>query len=232
MTDTRQNIASQARDGKGRLLPKVTDTPSKIILDALNTCFKALREHHPEIPNAVIVLGTSSTTRYGQYQAGTWEGAKQTKMPEIILFGEALKRGAQATLATLIHESAHALATTRKIQDTSRQGRFHNKRFKALAEEVGIDVSHNSSIGWSITALPAETATLYKFELQELAKALKTYRIPPEETEPKEKTTMKIACDCKDAKGKLERPVTVPIKWFDKGDIICDVCDQAFMEVV
>ncbi|MFD1534873.1 hypothetical protein [Pseudonocardia aurantiaca] len=34
------------------------------------------------------------------------------------------------------HEkAAHALAHVRGIKDTSRQGRWHNARFKALAEE-------------------------------------------------------------------------------------------------
>ena len=220
---------TQKRDSKGRMLAKVTDTPSKLILDALNQAFKAVRERHPEIPNVVIVLGASSTTRFGQYQSGTWEGQKQTKLPEIILFGEALSRGAQATLGTLIHESAHALAHVREIKDTSRQGRFHNKKFKELAAEVGIDVAHSPTIGWSITTLPKPTADLYKSELAVLAKALKTYRLP--DVKPtKPKTTIKINCEC-EQNGDPKRATTVSRSWFEKGDIRCDVCLSSFLEV-
>jgi hypothetical protein len=35
-----------------------------------------------------------------------------------------------------VHEAAHGLANTRGVKDTSRQGRYHNKRFRALAEEL------------------------------------------------------------------------------------------------
>jgi hypothetical protein len=49
------------------------------------------------------------------------------------------------------------LAHVRGIKDTSRQGRWHNARFKALAEELGIEVTKDPRIGWSPTNLPAET---------------------------------------------------------------------------
>lgn len=47
--------------------------------------------------------------------------------------------------------TAHALAHVRGIKDTSRQGRWHNTKFKALAEELGIEVSKDPRIGWSPT---------------------------------------------------------------------------------
>jgi hypothetical protein len=46
-----------------------------------------------------------------------------------------------AQLATLLHEAAHGLAHVRKIPDTSRQGRYHNRRYQVLAEELGLDVA-------------------------------------------------------------------------------------------
>ena len=54
--------------------------------------------------------------------------------------GEGLRRGARAVLGTLLHEAAHGVATTRGIKDTSRQGRYHNRRFAELAAELGITV--------------------------------------------------------------------------------------------
>jgi hypothetical protein len=63
------------------------------------------------------------------------------RLPEVFVGGEGLARGPAHVLATLLHEAAHALAHVRGIKDTPRQGRWHNARFKALAQEVGIEVS-------------------------------------------------------------------------------------------
>jgi hypothetical protein len=35
------------------------------------------------------------------------------------------------------------MANTRQIQDTSRQGRWHNRRFATLAEGLGLKVTHD-----------------------------------------------------------------------------------------
>ena len=50
---------------------------------------------------------------------------------------------ASEVLATLLHEAAHALAHARGSKDTSRQGRYHNTKFKNCAEEVGLTVEHD-----------------------------------------------------------------------------------------
>ena len=219
--DTTQNIKTLARNAKGHLLPKIVDTPMKPVLDAVNAAFRSIRTRHPEVPNAVLVIGTSSNKKYGHFHAKTWDG--KTAVNEIMLSGESLKRGAEALLGTLIHESAHALASARDIKDTSRQGRFHNKKFKALGEEMGLVLTEDKSIGWSLTTLPKETAVLYKAELRELAKALKTYRIPVEAA-VKVKTTVRVDCDC--------RGVTVPISFYEKGDLICTICKEPFVDLL
>jgi hypothetical protein len=221
MTDTTQNIKQLARNSKGHLLPKVIDTPMKPILDALNEALKAIRTRHPEVPNAVLVVGTSSNKKHGHFAQKSWDGKAATH--EIMLSGESLRRPAEDVLATLIHESAHALAAAREIKDTSRQGRWHNVKFKALGEELGITLHEDKQIGWSPTTLSKNTAAIYKNELKVLAKALKTYRIPVEAT-PKAKTTVRIDCGC--------RGVTVPISFFEKGGLICNECGKFFEDLL
>jgi hypothetical protein len=54
--------------------------------------------------------------------------------------------------------SAH-LSGHEQIQDTSRQGRYHNHRYATLAAELGLDVARDPRIGWSLTTLPQPTAT-------------------------------------------------------------------------
>lgn len=217
-TDTRTNIQRQRRDAKGKLLPKIIDTPIKPILDALNDALRSIRNKHPEVPNVVLVVGTSSIKKHGHFSPESWDS--KSAQNEVMISGESLKRGAEATLGTLIHECTHALAHARGIKDTSRQGRFHNKRFKALAEELGIEVESDKTIGWSITSLPKTTAALYKPELAALTKALKAYRLPTMAGKAKVKTTIKLATES-------GRKLTVPIKFYEAGPIM----DEATMEL-
>lgn len=79
----------------------------------------------------------------------------------MFICGEGLHRGPADVLATLLHEAAHALADVRGIKDTSRQGRWHNAWFKALATEVGIKTTKDPRIGWSPTRLPEATRNAY-----------------------------------------------------------------------
>ena len=70
-----------------------------------------------------------------------------------MISGEGLRRTPRDVLGTLLHEAAHALADARGIKDTSRQGRYHNTKFKMLAEELGLTVDHDPTIGWSVTTI-------------------------------------------------------------------------------
>jgi hypothetical protein len=49
-------------------------------------------------------------------------------------------RSSADVLGILLPEAAHAIADRRGIKDTSRQGRYHNARFRTLADEVGLEV--------------------------------------------------------------------------------------------
>jgi hypothetical protein len=90
--------------------------------------------------------------------------------------GEGLERGSRAVLGTLLHEAAHGAAASRGVQDTSRQGRWHNTRFRALAGELGIEVEKDASRGWSTTTVPDATAAVYRGELHRLDAALVAWR--------------------------------------------------------
>ena len=61
----------------------------------------------------------------------------------------------------MLHEAAHARATRRGIKDTSAAGnRYHNKRFAALAAELGLrrpDVPDKIT-GWSHCTLHGQAA--------------------------------------------------------------------------
>ncbi len=94
----------------------------------------------------------------------------------MLVSGEGLQRGPVDVLGTLLHEAAHGLAYARKVSDTSRQGRYHNRRYATLARELGLDVAHLDPIGWSATRVPEPTAARYAEVLAELAEALVLWR--------------------------------------------------------
>lgn len=79
-------------------------------------------------------------------------------------------------LATLLHEAAHAIAAQRRVKETSRQGRYHNRRFKDLAEQVGRTVEHHPSLGWSPTTLAPDTQHRYAGTIARLQPALTAHR--------------------------------------------------------
>ncbi len=54
-----------------------------------------------------------------------------------MISGEGLARTAREVLGTLLHEAAHALAAARGITGTSRQGRYHNRKFATFADRAG-----------------------------------------------------------------------------------------------
>ena len=91
----------------------------------------------------------------------------------MLVSGEGLQRGPIDVLGTLLHEAAHGLAHARKISDTSRQGRYHNRRYATLAQELGLEVSHVQPIGWSATSVPDPTAGRYAEVLAELVVRLR-----------------------------------------------------------
>jgi hypothetical protein len=90
--------------------------------------------------------------------------------------GEGLALGPVDVLGTLLHEAAHALAHARGIKDTSRQGRYHNRRYAALAEELGLTVAETGAIGWSATRVPEATLIEYAGVIESLRVALTIQR--------------------------------------------------------
>jgi hypothetical protein len=147
---------------------------------ALEAAWQAMRERHPELAPAVIVVASGTmggSPRYGHFAAARWRRSVDGgELAEILISGEGLHRGAVPVLGTLLHEGAHALAHARSVKDTSRQGRWHNARYRRLAEELGLVVSQVPGIGWSGTVVPPQTSAAYAGVLEAIAAALVVYR--------------------------------------------------------
>lgn len=155
------------------------------IVKALEALWTSIRKRHPELPDVVIITGSaiSNGMAWAHFWRERWEDRSDaTKRPEMFISGERLACGAELTLQSMIHEAAHALACVREEQDTSRQGRYHNKTFVRMAEELGLEYPHetpDSTIGFSAVTLKDETKIMYKVEVERLDAAIKVYLNDP-----------------------------------------------------
>ncbi|MEV6895684.1 hypothetical protein [Kribbella sp. NPDC051137] len=220
---------SKTRTGspKARLTRKRQDeyTTAELV-SALETAWAAIRTNHKEIPAVVVIVGSgtaSKQAKYGHFAAGRWQHGEQA-LAEVLISGEGLKRPVEEVFTTLLHEATHALANVREIKDTSRQGRWHNQKFAALASELGLDTKKDDRIGWSPCTLRKETATTYKGVLAELKKALIAYRHPEMVAGTSKKNNNNaIACACQ-----CPRRIRVAKAVLEEGEITCGICESTF----
>ena len=128
-------------------------------------------------------------------------------------------------LTTLLHEAAHGLAEVRGIQDTSRQGRWHNKRFAVLAGELGLMATKDERIGWSPCTLRPDTADHYAAVLADLGAAMRAFRHIDEPGGSTRTTTtnngQNLTCAC-------PRKIRTTTAVAEAGPILCGVCDTPF----
>jgi hypothetical protein len=126
-------------------------------------------------------------------------------------------------LGTLLHEAAHGLAQARGVQDTSRQGRYHNHRYAALARELGLDVTTVKPIGWSATTVPQHTAAAYAGQLEELAAALVLWRRQEHRlgTASRSRNLLAAVCGCR-------RRIRVAKATLEEAPIVCGACEEPF----
>src|SRR6266545_3715535 len=138
--------------------------PMQRLLAAMEGAWATIRGHHAEIPEVVVLIATGSDRgalrKLGHFAARRWR----------------LARGPRLVFATLLHEAAHALAFARGIRDTSRGGRYHNRRFMAVATELGLQVGALRPYGLAATTMLPATAAQYSATLDELADALVMWR--------------------------------------------------------
>jgi hypothetical protein len=149
----------------------IPDGAASLLLAALEHTWQTIRARHPDVPEAVLVVASGSAGKrlnLGHFAPHRWQVAGADRH-EVLVGGEGLQRGPLDVLGTLLHEAAHGLAQARGIADTSRAGRYHNRRYATLARELGLDVATVKPIGWSATTVPEPTAACYAGQLEELA---------------------------------------------------------------
>jgi hypothetical protein len=199
------------------------DGTASLLVAALEDAWQTIRTHHPDMPEAVLVVASGSEGKrlnLGHFAPHRWQ-VNGTDRHEVLVGGEGLHRGSLEVLGTLLHEAAHGLAQARSIQDTSRGGRYHNRRYATLARELGLDVTSVKPIGWSATTVPEHTAEVYAGQLEELAAALVLWRRQEHRigSGTRSRNLLAATCGC-------GRRIRVAKATIAEAPILCGLCEE------
>jgi len=209
------------------------------IVSVLEAAWAEIRARHSDVPPVVIITGTGRESRgratLGHFGADRWQ-ITGSRLPELFIAGELLaglggQSGGRTALKTLLHEAAHGLAHTRGIKDCSRQNRYHNRRFAALARELGLtppDAPH-PTLGYSSATLGDQAAAAW----QDVIEAIDAARLPhlgqlsaaPAALAAGTRAGARftIACACAP-----RRYLSITPRQFETAPLICGACRAAF----
>jgi hypothetical protein len=204
--------------------PTVAGATSPLVA-ALEHAWAAIQARHPDVPDAVLVVasgGDAKRLHLGHFAPDRWQ-VNGAGRHEVLVGGEGLQRGPVDVLATLLHEAAHGLARARCVKDTSRQGRYHNRRYATLATELGLDVAHDERIGWSLTSVPDATVSAYTAVVDEIRVALVLWRYLDQLAGTRAPSRNLLACTCPCGRKLRAAKATLA-----EAPILCGACDQPF----
>ena len=128
----------------------------------LDELFDTFNAHlfNNELEKPVITVSPDLTSgAYGWCTAQKIWKSSDEEFYEINICAEHLNRDIKEICGILIHEMVHLDNINKEIQDTSANGRYHNKKFKETAEAHGLVIEKMGNVGWSETSLSEELAT-------------------------------------------------------------------------
>ena len=202
----------------------------------LNKVFKLINseyfDNELEMPTITIQCTVGA---YGHVTTSkVWKTESGKASYELNIGADYLDRPIENIVATLIHEGCHLYAMQNGIKDTSNRGVYHNKRFKALAEDRGLIIEKHSRYGWTITT-PSEATINFCIDndLQEVLITRHTgitftgvgtgkngNGTPVKPTAPKKGNSIKWLCPCC---GAIVRSTKIL-------NIVCGDCNEKFIQ--
>jgi hypothetical protein len=203
-----------------------TATPTKT--ENLSGIVSALEQAHAMIqektgaPRATILVTRKTGRTMGHFtHAKLWKAGDEA-FHEIMISANYFERGARAVLGTLLHETAHSLDLQNGIQGVTGDG-YHNQKFKATAEALGLTITQAKGIGWSVTEVSDECAERWAeaLALIENALALMADTEQAGKTRGRNKNLKSARCGCG---GVIRLSASVLEKCAPK----CDNCGEYF----
>ena len=131
----------------------------------LNKIFDLLNKRYFESSLSRPTITIQSTPKaYGHFslRKDTWI-SKLGGTHEINIGAGTLNMPIEDITATLLHEMVHYFNFENGVQDCSRGGTYHNRRFKEAAEQRDLIVEHHEKYGWTITS-PSEALLNFVIE--------------------------------------------------------------------
>ena len=128
---------------------------------ALEELFNQFNDHlfDNEVEKPIITISPDTTGgAYGWCTTQKIWKSSDEEYYEINICAEHLNRPIKEVCATLIHEMVHLHNIGNGVQDTSANGRYHNKKFKETAEAHGLIIEKVQSYGWTKTSLHPDTS--------------------------------------------------------------------------
>ena len=194
--------------------------------EALSTITKALEQAHELIkaetgaPRATLLVTRDLKGRRGHFTPFTPWRTNEEAFSEIAFNLEHFTTP-EELLSTLLHEVAHSLNHMNGIEDCS-SNQYHNAKFKAQAEALGLKTIEIKGKGHAATELTELGAKRWKKALSILANAFDLTALGAETAKPKGRNTnlLKATCLCEQviraSRGVIEAGVT------------CELCGTRF----
>lgn len=270
--EEREGIMTIEEEGEGGAVEPIEDEPAapldpitgSAIVAVLEETWEAIRAEHPDLPHVVIVTGSGfiGSPRWAHWRESGWterQGADEhahSRHGEMFVAGEALAKGAEHVVESMLHEGAHTLATAREIQDTSRQGRWHNDKFRKLAQELGLEYRGDKADpthGFSNMLLTDATREKYADLIKKLDAAIRAVirmpafvagangeqaggefihggKRPKTGTAGPSTNNLKLTCCCVDEETGDPKPriIRASKKEAERGQMMCGICREFF----
>ncbi len=148
------------------------------------------------------------------------ENENDEGMYEINLSAQFLNRPISEIASTLIHEMCHQFARVNNFQDTARSGSFHNKLFRQIAEDHGLNVEYVRGRGWAVTTLKESTTQLLQKFLEQHSQKLIYREMPIKPKRVRDVSVRKYVCPDCEASVRATKAVNV----------VCGDCNKQMQE--
>jgi hypothetical protein len=211
------------------------DRGSQVII-TLERAWESLRTAESRIPRAVLTLVDARSRKRlrGYFAHSRWKKPGRHGGAHEIAISPDLIGQPKSLLATLLHESAHAiLHEAGKNAGMGSTGYYHTKFFRNVCIQLGLDCRfRDTRYGWTITQWP-EGCDLPERWLPALAilqglpsgtGSVKPRRNPGKPTPAPGRR--KLVCGCDNDSRALYAPNSVVAD----GGILCAFCNQPFLE--
>ncbi len=171
-----------------------------------------------ELKPVAITLQPAGPRRrlLGWYCAQRWRNEVRA-VDEINVCAETLKRPAEEILETLLHEMCHQKNMHDGVQGVSPNSQYHNGRFRAEAERVGLICSYQQGVRWGITSLgPGALRVIRRHKVNRRVFSIARLADPGPTQKPPSRWH-KWVCSC--------GPIRVPRVEFAA---VCEICGSDF----